>query len=583
VGSDGDFCSKEHRNQFRLRAGMDRLVEVNKVANLMRRRESAKQIPPGMLICNSALDRRGFMDSRPTRIACVPRLIELRTDAAARPHLAASIDGFLPPRVLPAAGSVQRPRTHAGSVRIRPRETRPTPPACRRRVTFTFPQTPATTMAALASDGGRAHRTFLNLPPAVVRTHPGRGPQVFREPGKAALERAVRLRSFATPAVEGNALRVSNALAFRVPAAQPMRRQSGLTRGPGSLRAAVRPHLLATPSLNYFAEQRAASILMPEIALRWPGAPEAVHPHAFEGRDAVRLTGRIFPESTLQTPRTEELAWRVKDPRLKATGLSQSSAGFARRNGAHFFHLSVKARTTVSSPQVGSSPFVARDELVVPRVPFRNVLAAATGTPEDAPDPGVISAPPSTPPLGPIPVPVAVKHEEHFDSGWDNWVGGVSDWKVDVAGVRTGGLALFLPTLEMSDYDLEFLARIDSRTVNWVVRAAGRDTYLRCTLSAAEGGQVEFSRALVKSGAAEPAVISSQRVAGKPRTAMTVKMSVTGPVFSVGVDGKTIDSWVDDRLATGGIGFLGAADDRARIYWVRVCSPAAPSKEYNFQ
>jgi hypothetical protein len=155
----------------------------------------------------------------------------------------------------------------------------------------------------------------------------------------------------------------------------------------------------------------------------------------------------------------------------------------------------------------------------------------------------------------------------------------VSDWKVDVAGVRTGSLALYLPTLEMSDYDLEFLARIDTRSVNWVVRAVGRDSYLRCTVSAVEGGKLEFSRAVTQNGVSEAAVAASQRVAGKPRTAMTVRMSVAGPVFSVSIDGKTIESWVDDRLATGGVGFMGMPDDRARLYWVRVQSPASPNKE----
>src|SRR5262244_2389111 len=133
VGSDGDFCSKEHRNQFRLRAGMDRLVEVNKVANLMRRRESAKQIPPAALIRNSALGHRGFMDPRPPAIAAVPHIIELRLDAGTRPGL--------PPRVSPAPGSMQRPRTHTGTVRIRTRERQPAMPQSRRRLTFAFPQT----------------------------------------------------------------------------------------------------------------------------------------------------------------------------------------------------------------------------------------------------------------------------------------------------------------------------------------------------------------------------------------------------------------------------------------------------------
>src|SRR3954447_26658351 len=86
VGGDGDFCSKEHRNQFRLRAGMGRLVEVNKVASLMRRRESARQISPASLICNAALERRGFLDGQPARIDANPRVMELRPRALERPR-----------------------------------------------------------------------------------------------------------------------------------------------------------------------------------------------------------------------------------------------------------------------------------------------------------------------------------------------------------------------------------------------------------------------------------------------------------------------------------------------------------------
>ena len=44
VGAGEDFCSREHRNQYRLRRGMDRLLEANKVANLIRRRELPKSM-----------------------------------------------------------------------------------------------------------------------------------------------------------------------------------------------------------------------------------------------------------------------------------------------------------------------------------------------------------------------------------------------------------------------------------------------------------------------------------------------------------------------------------------------------------
>jgi hypothetical protein len=56
--SDGDFCSREHKNQFRLRRGMDRLQEANKVASLMRRREIPRQIPPAMLLISPAMEPR---------------------------------------------------------------------------------------------------------------------------------------------------------------------------------------------------------------------------------------------------------------------------------------------------------------------------------------------------------------------------------------------------------------------------------------------------------------------------------------------------------------------------------------------
>src|SRR5438309_4746583 len=39
AGSGEDFCSREHRNQYRLRRGMDRLTEANKISSVMRRRE----------------------------------------------------------------------------------------------------------------------------------------------------------------------------------------------------------------------------------------------------------------------------------------------------------------------------------------------------------------------------------------------------------------------------------------------------------------------------------------------------------------------------------------------------------------
>src|SRR4051794_9820752 len=60
-----DFCSREHRNQYRLRKGMDRLHEANKVASVIRRRESARQIPPEQLRAGGDVGPRAFLNARP--------------------------------------------------------------------------------------------------------------------------------------------------------------------------------------------------------------------------------------------------------------------------------------------------------------------------------------------------------------------------------------------------------------------------------------------------------------------------------------------------------------------------------------
>src|SRR5208283_1962563 len=60
VGAGGYLCSREHRNQYGLRLGMDRLQEANKVATLMRRREYLKTVVPAQAECLASLQRRGF-------------------------------------------------------------------------------------------------------------------------------------------------------------------------------------------------------------------------------------------------------------------------------------------------------------------------------------------------------------------------------------------------------------------------------------------------------------------------------------------------------------------------------------------
>jgi hypothetical protein len=174
--------------------------------------------------------------------------------------------------------------------------------------------------------------------------------------------------------------------------------------------------------------------------------------------------------------------------------------------------------------------------------------------------------------------------EEHFDAGLHNWVGGVEDWKVDVAGVRAGSLALYSPSLELPDYLLEFLTRIELRGVTWVFRAANFTDYYQATLAGVPGGGYEFRRCAVIGGAAEAATVRSVPPASPAptgKTAVTLRTRVAGNEFTVSLDGQVIDTWTDDRLPAGGIGFVGAPEERTRLYWVKITPIGHLSKEYS--
>jgi len=65
VGAGGDFCSREHRNQYRLRRKMDCLSEANKVSTLARRRETPKALFGEAVAGPDGAVPRAFLDAAP--------------------------------------------------------------------------------------------------------------------------------------------------------------------------------------------------------------------------------------------------------------------------------------------------------------------------------------------------------------------------------------------------------------------------------------------------------------------------------------------------------------------------------------
>lgn len=568
VGSGGDFCSREHRNQYRLRRGMDRLLEENKVASLMRRRENPKLLSIARRASDYAIAHRGFFEGRiaASRRAAAPlphRRPVLRT------HIPAGPGNYLSPRPVG-----QSPMTVNRAAAPPPSVSRATAAGLPRRRPTLPVQVPQARAVPLGKRifGSRARRReFSLLQSPANRVHLGGGILRSRRGGASGsclVHQPQGAHAVQSRPQRGHALRVSSGVGFRLP--PPRQRAVKLpapadaalvwSHGPRDARPGLRPLEgafrfarvdVATAQVSYPPSPACADATY----FRWPGVlPAAARP------SLVPALGR--PSAA---PWNTSAAAQM--PHLRHSP-APANAVFPEPDVLRLFALPVRPVCPHNgSRRVGLANFVPQDSpFAVSPIGILGSLSPAPPAPLPAPFEKV--QPSSA-------APKAL--EERFDSGWSNWIGGMDDWKLDVAGVRTGSLALFRPSLEMRDYELQFLARIESRSLTWVFRATGLKEYYAATISIAPAGGYQFTRRPV--GAPGSAVGKPLRIAHAAKAAVTVITRVRGSEFAVSIDGQTVDTWTDARFPKGGIGFVGAPDDRARLYWVRISTDENSSKE----
>ncbi len=167
---------------------------------------------------------------------------------------------------------------------------------------------------------------------------------------------------------------------------------------------------------------------------------------------------------------------------------------------------------------------------------------------------------------------------DSFQKGMEAWGASsksfVQGWSRNPDGyVKPGPLALFRPSMAYSDYRLEFLGEIESKGMSWVVRAHDRQNFYAMKFRIVEPGM----RPVL-------AMVHYPVVGGKPgrktevplsvmvhnRTPYHVAVHVRGNRFTTSIEGQEVDSWTDDALASGGVGFFSEAGESARLYWMKV-------------
>ena len=139
--------------------------------------------------------------------------------------------------------------------------------------------------------------------------------------------------------------------------------------------------------------------------------------------------------------------------------------------------------------------------------------------------------------------------------------------------VRPGQLALYQPTVGLSNYDMEFLGQIENKSMDWVVRAKDKQNYYAMKFKVIEPGLrpvIAMVHYPVVNGVAGKESRIPLNIMVHNNSAYHVSVSVEKNRIITAIEGQEVDRWIDDTLPKGGVGFFADAGERARLYWVRV-------------
>jgi hypothetical protein len=171
----------------------------------------------------------------------------------------------------------------------------------------------------------------------------------------------------------------------------------------------------------------------------------------------------------------------------------------------------------------------------------------------------------------------AVALDEDFRSGLDGWVSrgnATAAWSFDATGfVQPGPLALYQPSMGLSDYQLQFLGMIDQKALSWVVRAADFENYYVVKLVVLKPGplpEIGVTRYAVVNGKADARADAVVPISARPDMLYRVRMDINGDDFLLEVQGQVVDNWTEPRLRRGGMGFFSARGEQSRVRWVQV-------------
>ena len=308
----------------------------------------------------------------------------------------------------------------------------------------------------------------------------------------------------------------------------------------------------------------------PRPALSWASQPAELHMPRF----AVRPVFDRLEEQSRPKPERKKAAFAEIFKMPDAAALTQ------RKAARHAFTAIAASVTVAMALWFGANAGQLGKDLLRRQA---EQLAAAPRIGSGSAPTEIVSGTPA--PQSPLHSPVAwirseaakratVQLSDSFDKGMSSWGSRAKSWGHSADGyIRPSQLALFQPTLNFTDYRMDFFGQIETKSMSWVVRGKDPENYYAMKFHVVEPGLrpvISMVHYPVVGGRQGHKVEVPLSVMVHNNTPYHVSVEVRGSHYTASIEGQEVDSWSDDTLLAGGVGFFSEAGARARIYWMKV-------------
>lgn len=176
----------------------------------------------------------------------------------------------------------------------------------------------------------------------------------------------------------------------------------------------------------------------------------------------------------------------------------------------------------------------------------------------------------------------AVRLQADFRSGMTYWIppraeraspAPANGWEWRSGFLKPGGFRVWRPSMDLTDYQLDFAASIERKAVNWTYRTQDAANFYAGRLVVTRPGplpQVELVRYARVNGEELKRAATRLPMVARADTLYRVEVKLDGADITTRVNGAIVDTWSDRRFASGGVGFFSNPDEVALLRYVNV-------------